>query len=502
MSSDSKHESEFTKQFRSYINQYPKSLFIGNHGGNLYVEQNAKCFRNYIHDEFLSRYCSTKKRKEKTAVIDSVFHMIVQGGYQFYVYEELSASYKVCTREYSRKKFGEYVSNQAYEYKKKIKNESTDATIHNNAAVHCHPTSKDDTFTDEDDEFKDIPDNIKRYIDYIVRKNQYGLISSNCHSKDGPIHSDSRDGAMSSNELIVSTGATMSNDVPVESFSPERNILNSLFDDSPTEENLVDLTEAFDEKIEKTSSSESKKLFEFPFHVSEFNLTAYARISGLSSPFSFEFYKENRCPERETISQYSNILRRYNNQFGNSISIVEADKNRLLDSTAWLNDALIALFMLWSLRFHENDIVNQKWKVFGCPFWLWEKILLEDIDYINRYFHPTLNIFDYDVLLVQINWKKEHWTFATVVNHSRSNNIILSEILYFDSKTPKDENKKKERESLVQTGLYWFLNHECRYWHDQQNTNTNANTTPSPMELYTDSNLNFTVVKNCKCLTL
>jgi len=180
-------------------------------------------------------------------------------------------------------------------------------------------------------------------------------------------------------------------------------------------------------------------------------------VSDLPSAISFQFYKKNRLPGLDSFDS-STILRLYDNKHIPSTEIFEADVKRLTDfsgpKTAWLNDNLIGFFMSWSLRFHENDKDNQKWKVFGCPFWLWDKIRIRDSDYIARYFHPLLDIFSYDVLLIQIYWKDEHWTLATVVNHFRSQINVMPEILYFDSLKPKPSQVIN-----VQKSLYWFLNH-------------------------------------------
>lgn len=514
-------KNEFTEKFHDFVNRYPKSIFLGNRGGNLYTNQNAICYQQYVNVEYLSTYSCLKERIAKTASIDSVFNMIVTGGYQFYVYEELSYSFEVCTLEFSREKFGEYVSHQATEYKKKTKALSTDATkakalssdatVETIATVHFHPKSKDDIFTDEVDEFKDIPDRFKRYVHSVVSKYHSDQLSSKRTSEISNTDTllkrnncDSTDSEIVSNELILSARCKRSLDeidpTIVEkdrSLSPERNIIDDLFDESTADENHIDLTKELDEQKE-TSSIQNKTLFEFPFYIPELILGRIWTICDLASEISFPFYQKNRLPGLESLDS-STILRLYDNKHIPSTEITEADSKKLLDfsgpKTAWLNDNLIGFFMSWSLRFHENDKDNQKWKVFGCPFWLWEKIRDRDSDYIARYFHPLLNIFNYDVLLIQINWKDTHWTFATVLNHSRLQINIMPEILYFDSTKPNPIQFLD-----VQKSLYWFLNHECVYWYNNRNTNPNANKMTSSLVSFTDKNFQFHVVSDCKSL--
>ena len=123
------------------------------------------------------------------------------------------------------------------------------------------------------------------------------------------------------------------------------------------------------------------------------------------------------------------ILKKYRNDCFVTVAITQGDIKRIQLPRVWLNDDLISLFMLWALRFHHAALGNQKWTVFGCPFWLWRTLIDGETHKVSKFFHPVLNIFDYDILLIQINWGDYHWGLVAIVNHTdviHMDSVLLS----------------------------------------------------------------------------
>jgi len=217
-----------------------------------------------------------------------------------------------------------------------------------------------------------------------------------------------------------------------------------------------------------TSTLDNKVSFEFPFFISHDAL--YKSTNTLPIEISHPFYVHNQGDDT-TIANKEVVLQRYSHESIVSVKIYDEDIERLRKPVEWLNDNLIAFFLQWSLRFHESTTIQQRWKVFGCPFWVWTSLYEGEKQRIEKFFHPVINIFKYDLIIMQINWSNNHWALVVIVNHSKivnsQNAFPLSpEIVYFDSLKASDKRKK-----IVKDRILSFLNDEYNYWFRKKRTN-------------------------------
>jgi len=523
-------ESDFRIQFTRFIQTNPKSIFFGTRGGRLYRKHNSVCLSPFINDDFFKKYFSLEPRGQKTSLQDLVYNNIRNDGYNFYTYVETGqgqGNFVLCNSNETREKTHTYIYNRAIAFKKKgltkqsdekdeynlssiepnvpiqdkgftkqsnKKEENNLSKIETNVSKQDNDASSIDSLSIDEEEFKDISVKLKRYVQHVVKKMLKRLL---------PVDQTESALAKPDSDLFSLVGAQMNDDIVTAQFASfkgnkkndddKEKIIKEIDDKEKCVDDLIPLVEAQTKKrkmndeiySEDDEDDDDEKLFEFPFYITETALNKNLQV--VTNELSFPFYLRNRITSA-TINK-ENILNTCINESYVNISFSGKDLKVLEDNCAWLNDNHLSLFLMWSLRFHENDSNQQRYKVFGCPLWLWESLEKNETSRLNSFFHPIYNIFKYDVLIVVIHWTN-HWALAAVVNHGhlvdeKRKIQILPEILYFDSLQANDI-----KINSLQSKIYKFLNSEVKYWYPRRKR-------AKHVKPYCSSEMKITVV-DCK----